>query len=144
MLLGIYASILYLHHSFQGVDLYILMAGLVILVKLMLVIAVALFFSTFSTPALSALFTFCLYVIGHFNSDIRQYGVSSGWFPVKMLSGSLYYLLPNFGNFNIISETAHGRFPTSDVYLLSVLYGLTYSSSVILLSIFVFQRRNFK
>ena len=38
-----------------------------------LVTAVALFFSTFSTPLLSAALTFGLYVIGHFNAGfVRQ------------------------------------------------------------------------
>ena len=144
MLSGIYASIFYLRHSFQVADLQILLAGILILVELMLVVAIALFFSTFSTPLFSALFAFSLYVIGHFNSDIRQYGLSSGSFAVKILSGCLYYLLPNFENFEIISQTAHGQFLTTQVYLLSLLYGLVYSAGLVLLAILVFQRRNFK
>ncbi len=77
MILGVYLAVLYLRHSFQASDVQILLAGILILIELMLVIAIALLFSTFSTPALSALFTFCLYVIGHFNADIRHYGLSS-------------------------------------------------------------------
>jgi ABC-type transport system involved in multi-copper enzyme maturation permease subunit len=144
MIVVIYASILYLRHSFHPTDLHIFLAGILILVELMLVVAIALFFSTFSTPALSALFTFCLYIIGHFNSDIRQYGFSSGSLSPKMFSGILYYLLPNFGNFEIISQTAHGQFLTAGVYLLSLLYGIVYSSGVVLVAILVFQYRNFR
>ena len=144
MIVVIYASILYLRHSFQPMDLHIFLAGILILVELMLVVAIALFFSTFSTPALSALFTFCLYIIGHFTSDIRQYGFSSGSLSPRMFSGILYYLLPNFGNFEIISQTAHGQFLTAGVYLLSLLYGIVYSSGVVLVAILVFQYRNFR
>jgi hypothetical protein len=110
MILGVYAAVLYLRHSFQASDVQILLAGALILVELMLVIAVALLFSTFSTPALSALFAFCLYVIGHFNTDIRQYGLSSDSWVTKVVASAMYYLLPNFGNFDIISRTAHGQF----------------------------------
>ena len=144
MILGIYLSILYLRHSFQVSDFQILFAGLLILVELMLVIAIALFFSTFSTPALSALFTFSIYVIGHFNSDIRQYGDSSQSPLGRVFSSALYYLLPNFDNFDIISLTAHGQFMATGVYLLSILYGLIYSGAVVLCAILIFQRRDFK
>jgi len=144
MITVIYVSILYLLHSFQPADLHILFAGTLILVQLMLVVSIALSFSTFSTPALSALFAFCLYVIGHFNSDIRQYGFSSSSLSTKVLSSILYYLLPNFGNFEVISQTAHGEFLTAGVYFLSMFYGLVYSSGVTLVAILVFQYRNFK
>jgi ABC-type transport system involved in multi-copper enzyme maturation permease subunit len=144
MTVVIYVSILYLLHSFQAADLHIFLAGTLILVELMLVVSIALFFSTFSTPALSALFTFCLYIIGHFNSDIRQYGFSTGSSSTKVFSSILYYLLPNFGNFEVISQTAHGEFLTAGVYFLSLVYGLVYSSGVTLVAILVFQYRNFK
>ena len=39
----------------------------------MLVTAIALFFSTFSTPLLSAALTFGIYVAGHFNADLRNF-----------------------------------------------------------------------
>jgi len=144
MLLGIYASILYLRHAFEATDLQILWAGILILVQLMLVIAIALFFSTFSTPAFSALFAFCLYVIGHFSSDIRQYGLSSHSLPAKVVAGLLYYLLPNFENFSVIAKTANGQFLSSGTFLLSMFYGLIYSTGLVLLAILVFERRNFK
>ena len=44
-----------------------------IFVELMLVTALALFFSTFSTPILSAALTFGLYIAGHFNADLRNF-----------------------------------------------------------------------
>jgi ABC-type transport system involved in multi-copper enzyme maturation permease subunit len=144
MLLGIYASILYLQRSLEMADLQVLWAGVLILVQLMMVIAIALFFSTFSTPAFSALFAFCLYVIGHFSSDIRQYGFSSHSLITQVLTASLYYLLPNFENFSVIASTAHGQLLSWKIFFLSLVYGLTYSTGLVLLAILVFQRRNFK
>src|SRR5678815_4987878 len=47
-------------------------AGL-ILVELSVVTAIALFFSTFSTPILSAAFTFALWIAGHFSADLRNF-----------------------------------------------------------------------
>jgi ABC-type transport system involved in multi-copper enzyme maturation permease subunit len=144
MIFGIYASIFYLRHSLQLGDTQILFAGGLILIELMVVVAIALCFSTFSTPALSALYTFSLYVIGHFNADIRAYGQANDSYFVKVISSTVYYLLPNFGNFDVISSTAHGQFMTTRLYLDSLFYGLIYSTAVVLISILIFERRNFK
>lgn len=144
MLAGIYAAILYLRHSVEPGDLQILVAGLLILAELMLVVAIALLFSTFSTPALSALFTFCLYIMGHFNADIRQFATYSSSFPVKVICGILYYVIPNFGNFGVISATAHGMPLAGQLYLYSFSYGVLYSAAVLVLAVVIFQRRNFK
>jgi len=144
MIAGIYVSIFYLRHSFQVGDIQILFAGVLILVELMMVIAIALCFSTFSTPALSALFTFSLYTIGHFNADIRAFGFASNSFPVKVIASTFYYLLPNFGNFDVISPAAHGHLMAVSIYLKSLSYGLIYSLAAVLISILIFDRRNFK
>ena len=60
----------------------------------MLVTAIALFFSTFSSPFLSAALTFGLWVVGHFNADLRNFEhvvdstAAAGW------RAALYYVLP--------------------------------------------------
>ena len=56
----------------------------------------------------------------------------------------MYYLLPNFGNFNIISKTAHGQFISSHIYLLAAVYGLIYSLGLLLIAMWIFQKRDFK
>ena len=56
-----------------GVDPALLKAMVLIFVELMLVTAIALFFSTFSTPLLSAALTFGLYIVGHFNADLKNF-----------------------------------------------------------------------
>ena len=56
-----------------GMDPALLMAIFLIFVELMLVTAVALFFSTFSTPLLSAALTLGLYIVGHFNTELRNF-----------------------------------------------------------------------
>ena len=54
-------------------DPRLLMAIFLIFVELMLVTAIALFFSTFSTPLLSAALTFGIYIVGHFNTELRNF-----------------------------------------------------------------------
>ena len=52
----------------------------------MLVTAIALFFSTFSTPLLSAALTFGIFVVGHFNADLKNFEQSST--PEPALAGA--------------------------------------------------------
>ena len=56
-----------------ALDPALLKAIALIFVELMLVTAIALFFSTFSTPMLSAALTFGLYIVGHFSGDLRNF-----------------------------------------------------------------------
>ena len=55
-----------------GIDPALLKALFLIFVELMLITAIALFFSTFSTPLLSAALTFGFYIVGHFNADLTK------------------------------------------------------------------------
>jgi len=56
-----------------ALDPRLLVAIVLIVGELALVTAVALFFSTFSSPLLAVLLTIGLWVAGHFNSDLRQF-----------------------------------------------------------------------
>ena len=56
-----------------GIDPALFKALFLIFVELMLITALALFFSTFSTPLLSAALTFGFYIVGHFNADLRNF-----------------------------------------------------------------------
>src|SRR5208283_5007220 len=89
-------------------DLSLLIAVYFILLQLAIVVGVAIFFSCISTSILSAVFTFCIFVIGNFSSDIRVFGQESGSRLLERTTAVLYYLLPNFGDFNVINQVAHG------------------------------------
>ena len=131
-----------MRHSFQASDVHILLAGLLIFVELMLVIAIALCFSTFSTPAISR-FTFSLYVIGHFNSDIRQYGVTSDLFPLRSSRVFSTICFPTLQTSTSFQGQLTGS-SCSGVYLFSLAYGLLFSIALVLVAMLVFQRRDFK
>ena len=91
-----------------AVDPRMLMAIVLIFVELMLVTAMALFFSTFSSPLLSALLTLGLWVVGHFSADLRNFGevvdsAGRGW-----LARVVYYVLPNLAPFDVKAQVVHG------------------------------------
>src|SRR5262245_63956568 len=99
-------------------DLGMLRAVGLILVELMLVTAVALFFSTFSSPFLSAGLTLGLWVVGHFNADLRNFESVVDSPAAVWLARGLYYVLPNFGAFDVKYQAVHAV-PVPTSYLLS-------------------------
>src|SRR5204863_4648485 len=89
-------------------DPALLVAAGLILVQLMMVTAVAVFFSTFSTPILSAALTFCVYVAGYFSADLRNFDQVVDSKATQMFARGLYYLLPGFSAFDVGAQVVHG------------------------------------
>jgi Cu-processing system permease protein len=125
-------------------DPAILFAIVLILVELMLVTAIALFFSTFSSPFLSAVLTLGLWVIGHFNADLRNFENVVESRAAAWLARSLYYVLPNFDAFDVKAQVVQGQHVAASYVGLSVAYGTVYMALVLVGAVAIFSRRDFK
>ena len=127
-----------------GPDPAMLKAVFLIFIELMLVTALALFFSTFSTPMLSAVLTFGLYVAGHFNSDLKNFDKVVNSQAAIWLSRGMYHVLPDLSAFDVKTEVVHGL-PVTMGYLASTTaYGLAYVTALLLVATLMFSRRDFK
>jgi ABC-type transport system involved in multi-copper enzyme maturation permease subunit len=125
-------------------DPNLLKAFLLIFVQLMIVTAVALFFSTFSTPMLSAALTFGLYVIGHFNADLRHFENVVSSRAAIVLARVLFYVFPNLAPLDITAQVVHGQAVPFGYMAVTIGYGLLYSAALIVGATVVFARRDFK
>ena len=141
---GLWASLYYLSRAFVHEDIYIWIGIYFILLELFLVTALCLFFSCFSTPVLSAVFTFLIYFVGTTASDIRAFGQMSSSSLLKHLSTFLYYLLPNFSNFAVAGIVSHGLPVAGKLILLNTLYALCYSGLLLGASAWIFSKRDLK
>jgi ABC-type transport system involved in multi-copper enzyme maturation permease subunit len=150
MTFGIVLTLLYQGSSGPATFVRLLPAAWVIYLSLALTTALALVFSTFSTPALSALFTLFLWIIGHFNADLLQFATLTKSATVGWVAKTLYYALPNFSNFtildsrNIIQSAAHAQPMDASAILWITAYGLVYCGGLVAVAIVVFSRRDFK
>ena len=114
------------------------------LVQLMIVTAIALFFSTFSTPILSAALTFGVYVAGYFSTDLRNFDQVVDSRAAQVLARGLYYVLPNLSPFDVTAQVVHGL-PISWRYVaVTSAYGFTYIAILLVISATIFSRRDFK
>ena len=126
-----------------AVDPAMLKAFFLIFVQLMLVTALALLFSTFSSQMLSAALTFGLYVVGHFSQDLRNFGEVVDSPAAAYVAKGLYYILPNLAPFNIAAEVVHAQPVALEYIAFTTAYGLTYIAVLLLVATFIFSRRDF-
>ena len=120
------------------------LAILLIYVEVMMVTGLALLFSTFASPTLSAVFTFLSYVAGHLSNDLKFFGEQSENILVNITTVGLYYVLPNLSKFNVKNEAVHGFAIPAGFYICSIVYGLLYCAMLVIVSSFIFERKNLK
>ena len=144
MAVGVSLALLYVSRGWDPLIPTIWPAVLLIYLELMLLTAVALLFSSFSSPALSALLTFLIFVAGHFSADLKVLAVSLGSTGARWFFTGLYYLLPNLANYSFITPAAHGRTPAPGFVFASALYAFVYIAVILAAATLIFSRRNFK
>ncbi|HKQ72110.1 MAG TPA: ABC transporter permease [Blastocatellia bacterium] len=115
-----------------------------IFLELAIITAVALLFSCFSSPALSALFALLIFLIGRWSPDLKLFAETSGSAVTRAVSRALYHLLPNLSNFNYINETAHGEIAPWQMVAGNTVYAFFYVAAALAAAVLIFDRRNFK
>ncbi|MBV9182998.1 MAG: ABC transporter permease subunit [Acidobacteria bacterium] len=143
MAVGVFLSLLYVSHRFESGDRTVLIALYFIVLQLFIITALALLFSSFSSPLLSALFAFSLFVIGSFAEDLRGFAKMAhgiaGW-----LASAAAYLVPNFSALNVINQAAHGQHVVFRLIAYNTAYALVYSVAALSGAVLIFERRNLK
>ncbi len=142
--IGVSLALLYVIGGWDPIILKIWPAVFLIFVELMIVTAVALLFSSFSSPALSALLTFFVFIIGHFSSDLKALAASMGNSAARFFFTALYYLLPNLSNYSYITPAAHGQAPATSILLAGSVYAAFYITVLLVSATLIFSRRDFK
>jgi len=141
--IGVFAALLFVAHEFQKPDGWVLVALYFIILQFLIICSLALLFSSFSSPLLSAVFAFSLFVIGIFSEDLRNFaGMPSGL--TKWLATAIAYLVPNFSALNVISSVAHGQPVSGQLVIYNTLYAVLYAAMALSGAILIFQRRNLK
>ncbi|HZR56290.1 MAG TPA: ABC transporter permease [Terriglobales bacterium] len=143
MALGVFAALLYVSRHFQHGDGWILIALYFIVLQFVIIIALALLFSSFSSPLMSAVFAFALFVIGSFSEDLRGFSAMTHGI-TRVLATGAAYLVPNFSALNVISSVAHEQPVSNHLIFYNTAYALFYAIMAISGSVLIFERRNLK
>lgn len=142
------AGLLYL----QGVpfDAAVLKALVLAYMEVMLVAALAIFFSSFSSPYLSGLFTFLIWVLGRVTPEMRAAAESAKSAAVRSIAEAGLWLVPDLHLFSVSGGTVggehvsvHGSFVAWSYVSTAGLYALIYGAALLVLAMVIFSRRNF-
>jgi len=143
MAIGVFGALLYVAHKFQAPDGWVLVALYFIILQFLIICSLALLFSSFSSPLLSAVFAFSLFVIGTFSEDLRNFAAMATGF-TKWLATGVAYIVPNFSALNVISSVAHAQPVAGRLILYNTIYSLLYAGMALCGAVLIFQRRNLK
>jgi len=111
--------------------------------QMMLLAALTIFFSTFTTPVVNFFLSFGIFLVGNLSSVTESLTTKSNSV-VRTAGVVIHYLLPNFGNFNIQNSLIR---PTTEIanegiFLRNnIIYAIIYSSVLLVLAILIFDRR---
>ena len=111
--------------------------------QMMLLAALTIFFSTFTTPVVNFFLSFGIFLVGNLSSVTESLTTKSN-VVVRNAGVVIHYLLPNFGNFNIQNSLIR---PTTEIanegiFLRNnIIYAIIYSSVLLVLAILIFDRR---
>jgi ABC-type transport system involved in multi-copper enzyme maturation permease subunit len=141
---GVSLALIYIRRGWDPLAIRIWPAILLIYFELTIMTGVALLFSTFSSPALSALLTFFVFLIGHFSADLKGLANTSSSSAGRVLFRALYYLLPNLTTYSVITPAAHGIAPDAQSIVLAIAYAVVYAIVLLGAATLTFSGRNFK
>jgi ABC-type transport system involved in multi-copper enzyme maturation permease subunit len=144
LIMGVGVSLALLYVGGQGLALTIWGAIFLIFLELTILTAVAVLFSSFSSPTLSALLTFFVFIIGHFSASLRDFAQNLGSTLTKIFFEIIYYLLPNLSHYSFTVNAAHGDFPPAAMLGGAILYAIIYVTVLLVITVLIFNRRNFK
>jgi ABC-type transport system involved in multi-copper enzyme maturation permease subunit len=154
VLVALMSAILALVLATEGgqADVALLRAELLVLFELWLVISVAMLFSSFSSPYLSAMFTASLWVIGRNSGELRAFaqGKLAGT-PLGALLEGITAVLPDFHAFYVSGAMLRGDTPVSvhesfvswGYVVEAALYAGAYGGMCAIVACVLFQRRDF-
>ena len=143
MAAGFYLELLLMARSSTRADANTLIGIYFLFLQFLLVIALALLFSSFSSPLLSALFALSMFVVGTFAEDLRTFAsMSQG--AQKWLAQITSYLVPNLASLNVITRVAHDQLIPAALVGYNTLYTLLYATATVSGALLIFSRRNLK
>jgi ABC-type transport system involved in multi-copper enzyme maturation permease subunit len=149
--LVIMAAVLLTVILLQGGELSSAVPKMVALIffEVIVVTAVAVLFSSFSTPFLSGLFTVGIFLVGRSVPDIRvvarKVSPNAAWSLrlVSMIVPNLRYFYATGAESGGTYVTVHGAFPDWGYIATAGAYGLLYVVLILMVAVLLFSRRDF-
>ena len=153
VLVAVFSVAMVLQLAFQGFAVTQALFKAIILAwfEVMTVAAIAILFSSFSSPFLSGLFTLALWVIGRVTPDLEAAIKLSDSAWIKSVARAALKIVPDVHKFNVSGATldtgehvsVHGDFVSWGYVGLTGAYGILWIFALLGFAIVIFRRRDF-
>ena len=115
-----------------------------IYMEMLVVLGIAVLFSSFSTPTLSATFTLCFWVIGRISVELQELAGLAKNEGLAMAMNAAYSVLPNLGRLDPMDLLIHNQPPPGGHVGMLFVYALFYVAALLTAACWVFERRDLK
>lgn len=119
------------------------MAIIGIYLKLLALLGLILFFSTFISPALALFMTLASYIIGHSGYVILQYAKESLDPMFFALARGILGIFPNLESLNLKNYVATDAIVDSNMYMIAFGMAVVYTGIITFLAAKIFEKRSF-
>lgn len=127
----------------RTVDIYLLNILYFFLLEFLLLDALVIFLSCFTSPLTSGIIALLLFFIAHLTFYLRSLTLIFEIPALAAILNFLYYVLPNFSVFNIKATVIYHLPITINSYILAFSYSFLYSLILIIFSSFLYSRKEF-
>ena len=141
VLMGVVLSALLVHKE-GFIDYTIYKAVYLFCLEVVVITSVALFFSSFTTPFFSGVFSLAVFVLGRLVPDVLKL-LEKIENPVLQVMLKLASLLPDLQHFNVVDEVVHGTPISAARMLWCTVEGVGYSALFLVVAAALFSRRDF-
>ncbi|MFN8544673.1 MAG: ABC transporter permease subunit [Candidatus Binatia bacterium] len=125
-------------------DIGLVAAAGTVLLELMVVVAVALFFSSVVvTPTLAGMFTVAAFIAGRSSGYLAYFRGDDHGAAARGVATVLYWVLPHLDRFNIADQVVYGEQLSLAYLAAAVAYACAYTAVLLLLAVGLFSRREF-
>lgn len=115
------------------------------LFEMMIIIAIAILFSVVTSPVLAMILTFLMWVIGMMSQSLQLFALRLGELGnhvAKYVILGILLFLPRLDAFNLKDAIVYEE--VLDFRYLYMIYGLLYTAAVLVVSNFIFRRKDFQ
>lgn len=124
-----------------GSSFFIALLGIAL--EAMVLMALALFFGSFSRPMMTVVFAVSLFMIGHWVKSLEFFVKKSDSSSFKILGTTIGNVIPNLEKFNWRSAPIYAvQIPTNEIWLTTA-YAVGWTLVLMALTVLIFRRRDF-
>ncbi len=126
-----------------GFEINYLLVLFFILLQSFFVLAVILFFSTFTSPIITLFLSFLVYLIGQITINLKLFALYNGSKAFQIFADFIYLFMPNFNLLNLKNQVIYEINFNFIALALSLAYAILYITLLLFFTIIIFRKKEF-